>query len=253
MQEWSTQNVGNFGYDDWDVLRQSLNPVDGKILSNPVGVATSQYHEGDPSIVYDPVNQTSIIGWNYRSSLTGILSGVVGGSTVTTDSTDTKDLRFAVDPDAKRLLVTWTKAPASAPKYVEGVTLNLSSLGSKVGLVVSIGSGTDDHFFARPLYNTTLKEALVAWTRKDGSGGLTVRARRATTGSATGLVLLGSETEASSGSTDEAIPVTVSSDTAGESVVLWLKTMSFASVNLYAGSMFQGIYRGKEFWLVRYR
>ncbi len=251
LQEWDTR--GSSSYDDWDIIQQSLNPSDGKLLPNPISVATSQYHEGDPSIAYDPVNQRVVRAWNYRMGTSSVLSGIVEGGSITADSADTQDLRLAVDPDGKRILATWTKSPGTGAKYVEGVTLDLASPGSKIGSVVTIGSGTEDHFFARPVYNGALKESLVAWSRKDGSGGLTVRSRRATTGTSSGLVLIGSEQVTSSGSTDEAIPVTVYSGTAGESVVLWLKTMSFATVNGYAGSAFPGIYRGKEFWLVRYR
>jgi hypothetical protein len=252
-QEWSTQNVNGYGFDDWDVIRRGMN-ASSTLDAAFTGVAITPQHEGDASILYSPATSGVVVAWSYRGTLTSALSGVVQGTTIASDSNDTQDLRMAYDPDASRIVITWTKSPTGATKFVQGAVLSGSSPGTIVGSAVTIASGSDDHFLARPVYNPVLKQALVSWTRKAATGGgLTVRSRRATTGTASGLVLVGSELESSSGSSDEAMPACAYSGTAGESVVLWLKTMSFVNVNGFAGSVLNGIYRGKEFWMVRYR
>jgi len=258
MQEWDTN--GTTSTDDWDVIQQTVDPSDGSLLAHPLPVAATYAHEGDPCIVYDPVNRGTVAAWNYRTdpsvSLAGVFRGAgasKGVSVIYEHGSDTQDLRLAVDPDAGRLLATWTSSPAGGGKEVRGGTPTLADTSSILGLIVTIGSGDGDHFLARPIYNPALKQGLVAWTRRDASGGLTVRTRRVTTGTSLGLVLVGREIETSSGSGDEAMPATAWSGTTGESVVLWMKTLSFAPVNGFPGSVLPGTYRGREFWMVRYR
>ena len=64
-------------------------------------------------------------------------------------------------------------------------------------------------------------------------------------------VLVGSESEVSGGSYDEAAPASVTNTTAGESVVFWMKTMNLVNTGSYKGSVVPGTYRGKELWLQR--
>jgi len=254
-EEWSTSNINNYGYDDFDAIYRTVDPAATPQLGTPVGIATSGVHEAEPCVAYDPGAQSVINAFSFRMTQGGPMQIYLAGSMVASDSgADLSDPQISVDTDAKRLITTWTSGVVSGgSKSVKGMVSNTSAPATVVGSIVAIGTGSsEDHFLARSLYNSSLKNAMLTWTRNAG-GSLSVRYRVATTAGAGGLTLLGVEKEASTSSGDEATPVAVYSGQAGESVLFWLKTMSFVSVNSYPGSALAGIYRGKELWFERFK
>jgi hypothetical protein len=77
--------------------------------------------------------------------------------------------------------------------------------------------------------------------------------RRADPSGSGGLVLLGTETAVSGTGTDDGAPAAVVSGSAAESVVFWLRTLSFTTATNYPGSSTGGTWRGAELWIQRYQ
>jgi hypothetical protein len=257
-QEWSTKNISGYGYDDFDAITRGVSlATNPPALLTPVGIAYSGVHESQPVLVYDPVGQSVLNAFCYRGSNTSPLEvRLMGNSVGVNSAANLADLDMSVDTDAKRVLLTWTSTAISGgQKTTHAYLANTSQPGQAVGSITAFGLGSgEEHFLARSAYNPSAKEAMLSWTRKTGAGALSVRYRRAATGGASGLTLLGVENEVSSGGGDEATSASVLSGQAGQSVVFWLKTMTFANgVNVYPGSSLSGLYRGKQFWMQRYQ
>ncbi len=251
LEEWAASS------DDWDVYRRTYNPANGA-LGTVVGVAYSGTHEADPCAVWDSAGSQLIVAYNRRTSTgapLGIYLGTGGaGSLVASDSVDNLvDPQVAVDTTNRTLLLTWTRKASSGTRSVEAVLGSTTAVGTLIGSAAAVGSGTDDDFLARPLYNSSLGEARIAWTRLDSTPSLSVMTRRVDTSSSSGVVFLDSESEVSGGSGDESCPTVVLNSTAGETAVLWLKTMSLSTAGAYADSVVNGTYRGNELWIQRFR
>jgi hypothetical protein len=259
LQEWSTSNISGNGFDDYDTLFRSLDPATGT-LGTMSGVAYSPYHEGDPALVWDPVGQQVIVAYVARTSNAAPLNlhvavlGAGTGPTVVSDSSDLADPAVTFDSVSKRLLLTWTRKPSGGNTTVQGCVMSQSGLTSIVGSVLTIGTGaSEEHFLARPLYNSSIPCSQIAWTRIDSLGAYSVRVVRADAGASGGLALIGSEQEASAGNGDEAGVTAVLNGSAGEGALFWLKTISFTTSGSYTGSVTGGTYRGTSVRLRRYQ
>ena len=68
-----------------------------------------------------------------------------------------------------------------------------------------------------------------------------------------GLSLAGTEVELSGASGDEAAPTALANPASGESVVFWIKGLSFTTSTDYVASTTGGTWRGDEIWVQRYR
>jgi hypothetical protein len=254
-QEWDTS--GTFSSDDYDVMYRSLGR-DGT-MGTVVGVASSPDHEGDLILAWDPEGSRVLTAYNQRPSASAPLALYLGadgpGSAAVTDtSADLGDPSVAVDTDSGRLLVAWTRNPASGSRSVEAATFSLASPATRVGNVVVVGTGSgQEHLQPRALYNPAAVSGLVTWTRIDSGTDLSVRMRRAVTDGSGGLSLAGTEVELSGGSGDEAAPTAVANPAAGESIVFWLKGLSFTTSTDYVASTTGGTWRGDEIWVQRYR
>jgi len=266
MQEWSILGLPSgtntyYSADDYDVLYRTLDGSNGS-LGNMSGIAFSPYHEGDPFAAWDPVNQQVLVSYNARGGSDSVplevlvwsSSGAPGQKVASSSNDDLADPAFAVDTDKGRILVTWTRVPASGARSVEANLANASTLAPIGNGTVVTSAGLDHHFLARPVYNDTEKDAYVAWTRLTTAGSLSVRQRRVDTAGSSGLALQGSESETSGQSGDEATPACVYASNPGEFAIFWLKTMSLSATGTYKGTASPGgTYRGKEIWLQRLR
>ena len=251
MQEWDTSNL--YSTDDFDVLNRTLDPATGT-MGGITGVSTGSHHEGEPGVAWDPVAKRMAVCFNDRSTPTSYLFIKAGGASMATDgSADLVDPALAVDSVSGRWILTWTRKPATGNTTVQALLIDASGTPTALGTPVTVGTGSGDHRTARPLYNPVAEESLIAWTRADTSGNLTVRMRRVqTTGS--GLTLVGTEEEASNASGDEADPAVLFASGDGSSSIFWVKTMNFDSTSGgYPGALFSGNWRGLELWLHRYQ
>jgi hypothetical protein len=178
-----------------------------------------------------------------------------GGGTVASDSSaDLVDPRVACDPDAKRVLVCWTRKPATGDRTVAAQVVDGTSLGTLVGAPATVGTGSGEHHdSARVAWNPALKEGMIAWHRDAGSSSYAALCRRVTVAGSSGLAFVGARKEASAGSGAEGMPNVIVLSQAGETAVLWAKTLTFAVVNAYPGSLHGGTWRGRETWIQRYR
>ena len=258
MQEWDTS--GRYSLDDYDVFFRSLDPANAGSPLGPLGWgAMTAYHEGDPSAAWDPVGGQVLFAYNTRPGASSRLEVRLGAgassAVVASDSAaDLVDPQIAGDPVSKRVLLSWTRRPSGGNRTVEAAVFDGTNLAARIGKVLTVGAGSgEEHFLARPLFCAALGEGLLAWTRVDGSGNVSVRYRHLATGAAGGLAASGPESEASGAGGDEGTPVVVPSAKAGECALFWLKTLTLSNAGSYTGSVVNGTYRGKEIWIRRYR
>ncbi len=264
-QRWDTS--GLYSSDDFDVILRSFNPVNGNIgdlagtSGGVTGIASSAYHEGDASIAWDPAAAEVVVAYGARAGSDTapkdlhVGRGGPGAFAASAGGGDVAGARLIVDQDAGRILATWTKVPSSGARTVQGVALNRSTLAA-VGSVTTLGSGADDHFSARPAAGVAVGEAMVAWTRLEGDGSLTVRVRRVDTDGNSGLAVLGTEAEVSGGSGNEGMPSCVV-DGSGNYAIFWSKTLNLVTVKQPAPGYFPGMevpsggYTANEIWTAR--
>jgi hypothetical protein len=260
MQEWSTLGLNNYSKDDYDVFLRSLNPStmnvgdSGGNQGGVTNIASSPTHEGDPHLIWDHVNDNFLIVYNARASVdTDPLDIMLAGSRVAQGSSDDLvDPRIAIDPDSERILVTWTRMPASGSRDVEAILADLTSPGTTIGNALVLGTGSGDHLRAWPVYNADEEEGMIGWCRKDASSNWTVRTRRVDTAATGGLATVGPEVQTAGGSADESVPTLVEATVPGEVAVFWMKTISQVKAFTYVAMVTPlGDLRGKEIWLQR--
>ncbi len=167
-------------------------------------------------------------------------------------SDDLVDPRIAIDPDSERILVTWTRMPASGARDVEAILADLTNPGTTYGNPLVLGTGSGDHLRAWPVYNEDEEEGMIGWSRKDGNSNWTVRTRRVDTAATAGLATVGPEVQTAGGTDDESVPTLVVASVPGEVAVFWLKNITQTKAFTYVAMVTPlGDLRGQEIWLQR--
>ena len=254
VQEW------NKSLDDYDVLARTYDPRSAATpLGGIVGIAFTPYHEGDLHPTWDPVRSRVLVVYNQRISQASVMDLRIGvassGSIVVSDSSASlADPVITVDGESGRILLTWTRVPTSSgDKTLHGAALDGASITTVLGSSVPIGSSSgEQHYYGVSAWNTSLDQALIAWTKQDSGGGLSVRVRRATMSQASGLSLIGSEAEASGGTGDEGLAAAIATDAGADVSVFWAVGISLDASLAYTGAVIDGQYGCDETWLVRY-
>ncbi|HEU4395646.1 MAG TPA: hypothetical protein VFS92_08780, partial [Planctomycetota bacterium] len=255
MQEW------NKSVDDYDVLARTYDPraAAASQLGTIIGIAFTPYHEGDLHPTWDPVRSRVLVVYNQRVNQTSVMdlrigAGSTGSIVVSDSSASLADPVITVDGESGRILLTWTRVPTSGTDTsLHGAALDGASITTVLGSSVPIGlSSGEKHYYGVSAWNTSLDQALIAWTKQDSGGGLSVRVRRATMSQSSGLALVGSEAEASGGSGDEGLATAVATDAGADVSLFWAVGLSLDSSFAYTGAVIAGQYGCDELWLQRY-